>query len=84
MDNARMNITWAGRNGDLPDPVRDTASDVEILAWAAEAIRDGGVTGIPADRAVDLRDFVVDRFEATAAIPYPRIFVRPKTPFGAR
>jgi hypothetical protein len=84
MENARVNITWNGRNGDLPDPVRESATDVEILAWVTEAIRDGGVPGLPADRHVDLRDFVVDRFDATPQIPFPRIFVRPKTPFGER
>lgn len=28
---ARLNITWNGQNGDLPDPVSWHASDREIL-----------------------------------------------------
>ena len=31
---------------------------------------------------VDLNDFVVDRFRANGQVPYNRIFLRPKTPFG--
>ena len=45
---ARLNITWNGQNGDLPDPVSWHASDKEILRWAAEAVRSGSVPGITA------------------------------------
>ena len=83
MDNeARVNVTWAGSNGDLAQPVPYNASDGDIKAWVTEAIRTGSVSGIPADAAADFRDFVVDRFAATVEIPTNRIFLRPKTPFG--
>lgn len=77
-----VNVTWAGQNGDLPDPVASNASDQEILRWVTEALRGGNIPGIRADRAANLRDFVVDRFEPTTARPYRLIAVRPKTPFG--
>jgi hypothetical protein len=80
---ARVNITWAGQNGELPDPAAFDASDAEVRAWAAEAIRTGAVAGITADPRVNLADFVVDRFPASADIPMNRLFIRPKTPFGA-
>jgi len=79
---ARVNITWRGHNGDLPDPVTREASLHEILQWVTEAVQHGDVPGIPADMQADFRDFVVDRFAATAARPYHLIQVRPKTPFG--
>ena len=79
---ARLNVTWSGQNGDLMEAVPFDASDREIKAWAVEALRGGDVPGIAADRDVNLDDFVVDRFPATEEIPYNRLFVRPKTPFG--
>jgi hypothetical protein len=79
---ARVNVTFGGQNGDLPDPVNYTASDTEIKGWVAEAVRTGSIPSIPAAPAADFSDFVVDRFEATEARPYRAIFVRPKTPFG--
>jgi hypothetical protein len=80
-NDARVNVTFAGLNGDLPDPVLYTASDADIKEWASEAIRGGNIPGITAQEA-DLRDFVVDRFEANEARPWRAIFIRPKTPFG--
>lgn len=79
---ARVNITWRGQNGDLRDPVSYDATDADILAWVAEAVRSGSVAGVNTDRFVDLREHVVDRFPSTAQTPHNRIFVRPKTPFG--
>jgi hypothetical protein len=79
---ARLNITWNGQNGDLPDSVSYDAGDGDVRAWATEAVRNGGVPNIPADPNADFRDFVVDRFASTADTPYNRIFLRPKTPFG--
>lgn len=79
---ARLNITWQGQNGDLPDTVSYHASDADLLRWATEAIRSGDVAGIGRQRNARLKGFVVDRFPASAQVPYPRIFVRPKTPFG--
>jgi hypothetical protein len=79
---ARINCTYAGSNGDLPDPVAFDAMDGDIKQWVAEAIRTGGIPGIAADPQVDLTDFVVDRFDATEARPFKLLQLRPKTPFG--
>lgn len=80
---ARLNITWGGNNGDLPDPVDYDANDGDLKQIAAEAVQGGSIPGIPASPGVDFGDFVVDRFTATADVPYARVFIRPKTPFGA-
>ncbi|MEM6930885.1 MAG: hypothetical protein AAF602_28380 [Myxococcota bacterium] len=79
---ARLNLTWNGQNGDLPDPVPYDASDAQLRAMALEALRNGDIPGIHIDRGARLDDFVVDRFGPTATMPWHRIFVRPKTPFG--
>lgn len=79
---ARVNITWAGQNGDLPDAVSYDATDGDVRQWVTEAVRTGGVPGIGAAPLADFRDFVIDRFPASAARPYNLIQVRPKTPFG--
>ena len=80
---ARVNITWAGQNGDLPDPVAYDATDGDVRQWVSEAVRTGGVPGITAAPHAGFRDFVIDRFPATGARPYNLIQIRPKTPFGA-
>ncbi len=81
-DEARVNVTVAGSNGDLPDPVSFDATDGDIKAWVTEAVRTGNVPGIPANPDVSFVDFVVDRFSASEARPYNLLQVRPKTPFG--
>jgi len=83
-DMARLNVTYNGANGDLPDPVTRDASDADIKRWATEAVRAGSVPGIPADPNADFTDFVVDRFPANEAVPVARCMLRPKTPFGRR
>lgn len=83
-DQARVNITWAGQNGDLPDPISRDARDADVLAWVTEAVRSGSVPGIMADAAADFTYFVVDRFTANEMRPYHLVQVRPKTPFGGR
>jgi hypothetical protein len=79
---ARVNITWNGQNGDLPDMVDFDAGDADVKQWVTEAVRTGGVPGVTADERVDLTDFVVDRFSENDARPYNLIQIRPKTPFG--
>lgn len=81
-DAARLNVTWNGANGFLVDPVPYDASDVDLRAMAQESLRNGDIPGITADQAANLGDFVVDRFPATDDVPYARVFIRPKTPFG--
>jgi len=79
---ARLNVTYGGQNGDLPDPVMFQAGDADVKAWVTEAVRTGGVPGIAAAPNADFSDFVVDRFAPTEVRPYNYIVVRPKTPFG--
>lgn len=81
-DQARVNITYGGANGDLPDPVSYDASSGDVLGWITEAVRTGSVPGIAAAPNADFTDFVVDRFPSSDARPYNLIQVRPKTPFG--
>ncbi len=79
---ARVNITYGGKNGDLPDPVMFQSTDGDIKTWVTEAVRTGGVPGIEAAPNADFADFVVDRFASSEARPYNLIQLRPKTPFG--
>lgn len=79
---ARVNVTYAGFNADLPDPVPFDTTDAVVRGLVEEAIRTDSLPGITPDAAVDLRDYVVDRFSATAEVPCHRIMLRPKTPFG--
>jgi hypothetical protein len=81
-DQARLNVTYSGSNGDLPDLINKDASDADIKRWATEAIQAGSVPGIPADPDANFNDFVVDRFSPTEARPFSVVFLRPKTPFG--
>ena len=79
---ARLNVTWKGENGDLPDPVDFDSVDAVLIGYAEEAIRGGDIPGIALDANVELTDFVIDRFPAHAEVPYNRLVARPKTPFG--
>lgn len=79
---ARVNVTFNGQNGDLPDTVAWDATDKDVKGWVTEAVRTGTLPGLPDDPNADFTDFVVDRFAATEARPYNLIQVRPKTPFG--
>ena len=79
---ARVNVTYAGQNGELAQPVFFESNDADIKAWITEALQAGSIPGLPVQRNVDLRDFVVDRYKPTEARPYNLIQVRPKTVFG--
>jgi hypothetical protein len=81
-DEARVNVTFSGENGDLPDPVHIDSADGDIKQWVTEAIQNGNIPGIPEAADADFTDFVLDRFKPTEARPYNLISVRPKTPFG--
>jgi len=78
---ARLNVTYKGQNGDLPDPVTYDATDGDVRAWVTEAVRAGTVPGINADPNADFRDYVVDRFPAEGDLPN-RLMIRPKTAYG--
>jgi len=79
--NARLNVTYNGQQGDLPDEVPYDLSDAEVRRIAQEALTQG-IPGVTADPKADLRDFVVDRFPSREDVPYNRLSLRPKTPFG--
>ena len=79
---ARVNVTYSGQNGDLPDAVSFDATDDVVRGWITEAVQGGSVPGIPADPNADFSDFVVDRFSANQDRDYNLIQLRPKTPFG--
>lgn len=79
---ARVNVTWGGQNGDLPDPVSYDATDGDVLGWVTEAVRGGNVPGLGADQEANFQDYIVERFAATEARPFNLLQVRPKTPFG--
>jgi hypothetical protein len=79
---AKLNITYAGMNGDLEDPIPFDMTDDEIIELATEAVQSNSVPGIDEVSDVSFVDFVVERFEATDAVPFARILLRPKTPFG--
>lgn len=81
---AVLNITWAGQNGELGDPVDFDAADGDIFQWAAEAVRAGNVPGIETDPNVNFTDFVVDRFARSEVRDNSVIYLRPKTPFGEK
>jgi hypothetical protein len=80
---AKLTITYNGQQGDLPDVVSYDMTDADLKQAASESIRQGYIPGIDAHAAVDFTDFVVDRFPARNDVPYNRLSIRPKTPFGA-
>lgn len=79
---AKVSVTYNGEIGDLPDPVRFEAGDADVKQWVTEALRSGGVPGIPADPNASLHDFVVERYAANETRPQNTVMIRPKTPFG--
>lgn len=79
---AKLSITFAGQQGDLPDPVPYDATDAVLKQMATESVRQGYVPGIDAAPNADFTDFVVDRFGPREDVPFARISIRPKTPFG--
>lgn len=80
MEEAILNITYDGQQGELGDMVPYDTTDAEIKRIAGEAVANGDVTGITATEA-DFTDFIVDRFPARDGLPN-RLSLRPKTPFG--
>jgi hypothetical protein len=80
---ARVHVTYSGHFGELPDPVQADAPESDIKAWVTEALRGGGIPGIPMQPNADLTDFVLERFAPAEGRPTHVLSVRPKTPFGA-
>lgn len=82
-DYAKLNITYAGEQGDLPAPIPFDIDDDEVRRIAAEAIRAGTVPGIDADPTASLDGFIVKPYGARDGLPN-RIVIRPATPYGKR
>jgi hypothetical protein len=79
---ALVNVTWAGQNGDMPQPVEFDASNQDILSWVTEAVQSGSIPGITPDPDADFSDFVVEKMAATEVRPTNQVIIRPKTAFG--
>src|SRR5688572_13566728 len=80
---AKLTITYGGQQGDLPELVAYDSTDADLKQVATESVRDGHIPGIDAAPGVDFKDFVVDRFPARQDVPFNRLSLRPKTPFGS-
>jgi hypothetical protein len=79
---AKLTITYNGQQGDLPDPVSYDMTDGDLKQVATESVRNGDIPGIDVDANANFTDFVVDRFPARDDVPFNRLSLRPKTPFG--
>ena len=79
---AKLNITFNGENGDLPDLVSYDATDADIRQMATESVRYGYVPGIEANALANFDNFVVERYPAKEDVPFNRIVLRPKSEFG--
>ena len=41
---ARVNVTYAGQNGELPDPVQYDSTDGDVKGWVSEAVAGGNIS----------------------------------------
>ena len=78
-----LNITYQGLSADYQLGLDHDASDADIRRIACEVVRSGGIRGLHAPHLTDdaFRGYVVDRLRAPGG--EPRIYLRPKVPFGA-
>ena len=67
-DDARVNITDGGNNGDLPILSTSNTPDPYIKHMVTEAVRGGGVPGINGEINADFSDFVVIAFRRTTPV----------------
>ena len=79
---AILNITYQGQSADYELAVDFATTDADIRRIAVEIVRSGGARGlrIPDLPAHAFDTFVVDRL--TGPNDEPRIYLRPKVPFG--
>jgi hypothetical protein len=79
---AVLNITYNGLSADYPLDLNYNLTDADVRRIAIEVVRSGGIRGLQVanldERAFD--NYVVDRFDAPEG--GPRIYLRPKVPFG--
>jgi hypothetical protein len=78
-----LNITYQGQSADYDLQLDFATSDADIRRIAVELVRSGNVRGIhvPHLQANAFQSFVVDRLRGPGG--EPRIYLRPKVPFGA-
>jgi hypothetical protein len=78
-----LNITYQGRSADYQLGLDYSASDADIRRIAWEVVRSGSIRGlhVPHLDQDAFRGYVVDRLRAPNG--EPRIYLRPKVPFGA-
>jgi hypothetical protein len=78
-----LNITYQGQSADYELELDYAASDADIHRIAVEVVRSGGARGLHLpnlpDRAFDR--YAVDRLRGPDG--QPRIYLRPKVPFGS-
>ena len=81
---AILNITYNGLSVDYAREIASEMDDRDIRRLAAEVVRSGELQGLHIanldDRAFD--GHVVDR--VTTGAGKPRVYLRPKVPFGSR
>jgi hypothetical protein len=79
---AILNITYRGLSSDYPLDTSSPLTDADVRRIAVEVVRAGGLPGLQiANLAADaFEHFVVDRFDGADG---PRIYLRPKVPFGS-
>ena len=79
---AILNITYNGLSADYALDMNYDLSDADVRRIAVEVVRSGGVRGLMVanldERAFE--NYVVDRFQSPEGAP--RIYLRPKVPFG--
>jgi len=78
-----LNITYQGQSADYHLALDYNASDADIRRIAWEVVRSGSIRGmhVPHLAEAAFRGYVVDRLRAPGG--EPRIYLRPKVPFGA-
>jgi hypothetical protein len=80
---AILNITYDGISVDYPFEIDERLTDADVRRIAVEVVRSGDLKGLHiaalAERAFD--NYVVDRLRTARG--EPRIYLRPKVPFGA-
>lgn len=78
-----LNITYQGQSADYELVLDARASDADVRRIAYEVVRSGSVRGlhVPSLRDDAFDSFVVDRLVGPSG--EPRIYLRPKVPFGA-
>jgi hypothetical protein len=79
---AILNITYNGLSADYPLDMNYDLADADVRRLAVEVVRSGGVRGLLVANldACAFDHYVVDRFQGQDGAP--RIYLRPKVPFG--